>query len=110
MRQIVFTTRLKQRYCSPACRNTAWRKANKSVATADGASTPEKRCKGCSPANAALSAYVWAYPPRGMEVPLSGPTPGALQGDDVRLGYYPDGYPKLPACLDRRRSNLAVAA
>ena len=33
----------------------------------------------------------------------AGPTPGALQGDDVQLEYYDDGYPKLPACLDRRR-------
>jgi hypothetical protein len=32
----------------------------------------------------------------------NGPTPGALQGDDCALEYYEDGYPKLPACLDRR--------
>ena len=32
----------------------------------------------------------------------NGPTPGALQGDDYQLEYYADGYPKLPACLDRR--------
>ena len=31
-----------------------------------------------------------------------GPTPGALQGDDYPLEYYEDGFPKLPACLDRR--------
>jgi hypothetical protein len=23
--------------------------------------------------------------------------------DDIRLQYYPDGYPKLPSCLDRRQ-------
>jgi len=41
----------------------------------------------------------------------AGPTPGALQGDDYLLEYYPDGYPKLPACLDRhRKSPLAQAA
>ena len=39
-----------------------------------------------------------------------GPPPGALQGDDVPLDYYEDGYPKLPACLDRRRIILAKAA
>jgi hypothetical protein len=33
-----------------------------------------------------------------------GPTPGALQGDDYPLEYYEDGYPKLPARLDRRRA------
>ena len=31
-----------------------------------------------------------------------GPTPGALQKDDYQLEYYDDGYPKLPACLERR--------
>ncbi len=39
-----------------------------------------------------------------------GPTPGALQGNDYQLEYYEDGYPKLPACLDRRRIILAKAA
>ena len=39
----------------------------------------------------------------------AGPTPGALQGDDVQLEYYEDGYPKLPACLDRRRKPEPLA-
>ena len=38
----------------------------------------------------------------------AGPSPGALQGNDYQLEYYEDGYPKLPACLDRRRK-LALA-
>ena len=29
--------------------------------------------------------------------------PGVLEGDDYQLDYYEDGYPKLPACLDRRK-------
>ena len=33
-----------------------------------------------------------------------GPAPGALEGDDYPLEYYEDGYPKLPACLDRRNN------
>ena len=37
------------------------------------------------------------------------PTPGALQGDDYQLEYYEDGYPKLPACLDRRRKSEPLA-
>jgi DNA invertase Pin-like site-specific DNA recombinase len=37
------------------------------------------------------------------------PTPGALQGDDVQLEYYEDGYPRLPACLDRRRKPKPLA-
>ena len=39
----------------------------------------------------------------------SGLTPGALQGDDYPLEYYEDGYPKLPACLDRRRKPEPLA-
>ena len=38
-----------------------------------------------------------------------GSTPGALPGN-YPLEYYPDGYPKLPACLDRRRVSFAEAA
>ena len=37
------------------------------------------------------------------------PTPGALQGDEYQLEYYEDGYPKLPACLDRRRKPEPLA-
>ena len=29
---------------------------------------------------------------------------------DVQAEYYPDGYPKLPECLDRRRKPLLVEA
>ena len=29
---------------------------------------------------------------------------GPLQGDEYPLEYYPDGYPKLPSCLDRRKA------
>lgn len=39
----------------------------------------------------------------------SGSTPRALQGDDVQLKYYEDGYPKLPACLDRRQKPEPLA-
>ena len=31
-------------------------------------------------------------------------TPQPLQGDDYQLEYYEDGYPKLPACLDRTKT------
>ena len=36
------------------------------------------------------------------------PTPGALQGDDYQLEYDEDGYPKLPACLDRRTKKMGA--
>lgn len=32
-----------------------------------------------------------------------------LEGDDYPLEYYEDGYPKLPACLDRGRSPEPLA-
>ena len=99
-----------QLYCSPACRKAAWHKANRSVATAEGVS-PQRRSVAAAvdAPGAALAPYVWPCPPRGIEE-LNRPTPGALQGDDVQLEYYEDGYPKLPACLDRRPIKLAEAA
>jgi len=33
-----------------------------------------------------------------------------VSGDDFQLEYYPDSYPKLPECLDRRRKPLLVEA
>jgi hypothetical protein len=35
-------------------------------------------------------------------------TSHALPGEDIKLEYHEDGYPKLPVCLDRRPL-LAVA-
>jgi hypothetical protein len=46
--------------------------------------------------------YIWPAAPRGLDDIPCGPTPGALHGD-YPLEYYDDGYPKLPACLDRRK-------
>ncbi len=40
----------------------------------------------------------------------SGRTPGALHGDDYPLTYDETGFPEIPACLDRRRIALPVAA
>jgi hypothetical protein len=40
----------------------------------------------------------------------AGPTPGALQGDDYPLTYDADGYPELPACLDRCKPRIEKAA
>ena len=39
-----------------------------------------------------------------------GQTPGALQGDDYPLTYEEDGYPELPACLDRRKPKMTAKA
>ena len=59
---------------------------------------PEKPLQGPSDSPTGLGegpTMVW--PERNFH---AGPTPGALQGDDVQLEYYDDGYPKLPACLE----------
>jgi hypothetical protein len=53
----------------------------------------------CKPTTGAFDGPTMVWPERDFH---AGPTPGALQGDDVTLEYYADGYPKLPACLDRR--------
>jgi len=63
-----------QRYCSERCRNTATQR--------------RKRSKSGD----AVHGYREA---------VTGPST-ALQGDDYPLEYYEDGYPKLPATLDRR--------
>lgn len=34
---------------------------------------------------------------------------GPLQGDDYLLEYYPDDFPKLPTCLDRRPKPYLMA-
>lgn len=39
-----------------------------------------------------------------------GSTPGALHGDDYPISIDANGYPELPACLDRRPAKLAEAA
>jgi hypothetical protein len=65
-----------------------------------------------TPLSGGLKPYVWPddrnNPQHGLK--LDGSTPGALQGDDYPLEYDADGYPILPACLDRRKPKLEIAA
>ena len=95
--------RLAQRYCSERCRKADFKRrgrAAKSVPRPSPAITlPEKR-----PPALARDTPTPAAPPR-RDFQL-GPTPGALQGDDYELEYYEDGFPRLPACLDRRRGGV----
>jgi hypothetical protein len=99
-----------QLYCSRKCRVADAVDRHRSDYKKAGA-TPasEKRLQAPSDSPTGLSdgpTMVW--PERDFHV---GPTLGALQGDDVELEYYDDGYPKLPACLDRRpKPRLAEAA
>jgi len=41
---------------------------------------------------------------------LTDPRPETIKGDDYTIEYHSDGYPKLPACLDRRKPRLRQAA
>ena len=92
--------RLAQRYCSKSCRKSDFKRRGrleKSVPEASPATVvAEKR-----PPALARATPTRAAPPR-RDFQL-GPTPGALQGDDYGLECCADGFPKLPACLDRRR-------
>jgi hypothetical protein len=55
--------------------------------------------------------YTPKLSPDGLELAQAhGPTLGALQGDDYQLEYDSDGYPELPACLDRRPKTERLAA
>ena len=97
-----------QRHCSAKCgtrsrvtqHRTRYREPDLTV-------IPEKPLQGPQPQSGSLAdgpTMVW--PERDFH---HGPTLGALQGDDYPLDYYPDGYPKLLACLDRRREPELLA-
>ena len=102
--------RMAQVYCSALCRDAAKKHRKRS---GDKTSTPISVAgSGDMPLSdgpAALgdgSTVIW---PTTYDIP-AGRTPGALQGDDYPLIYDANGYPELPACLDRRRYDLAEAA
>lgn len=61
---------------------------------------PEKRLQALSAPVAAPESQPQAFTTNFTEV---------LNGDDYPLDYYDDGYPKLPACLDRRRKPEPLA-
>ena len=97
--------RFAQVYCSRRCRVAdAVSRHRSDYARPDLTNIAEKRLQAPPP------------PPVASDKPSTpyfnphGPTPGALQGDEATLEYYEDGYPKLPACLDRRPIKLAEAA
>jgi len=92
--RVVPRLRKAQRYCSVRCRVAAHR---------------DQRSVTSNAAVTAPLAPVFVAPVAVLE-PINGRTPGALQGDDYLLEYYADGFPILPACLDRRRARLDAAA
>src|SRR4029079_11628389 len=101
--------RLAQVYCCARCRDAAKKYRKRSGdRTSPPISVARSGDTGLSDSPSAPSNGPTAVWPTSDE--QRGPTPGALQGDDVQLGYYEDNYPKLPACLDRRSVQLARAA
>ena len=109
MRRQFSPKREAQAYCTKRCANAATQRRKRSgdiglapsliARGGDTAATPHPEAFSDG------STAVW--PTRDEQ---HGPTPGALQGDDYPLEYYGDGYPKLPACLDRRPAKLKLAA
>jgi hypothetical protein len=101
--------RVAQVYCGSRCRDAAKKHRKRSgdktsplISVARSGDTP------LSDASAAFSdgsTFVWA-----TTYDLDGPTPGALQGDDYPLTYDENGFPELPACLDRRKVKLIARA
>ena len=89
--------RLAQRYCSTSCRKADFKRRGrmqKSVPEASPAIVvAEKRPPALAPPQPA---------PRASSYGFGKPGDPPLQGDDYPLEYYEDGFPKLPACLDRR--------
>jgi hypothetical protein len=94
--------REKQRHCSVKCGTRVRVLQHRTrYRGSDLTALPEKPLQAPQPQSGGLAdgpTMVW--PEGDLHVGLP---PGALQGDDVQLEYYEDGYPKLPACLDRRR-------
>lgn len=97
--------RARQLHCSKRCRDREAKRRSRS-ADMTAAPIPGPRSADISSSTAParslgdLQPYQW---PEDHRHDHAGPTPGALQRDDYQLDYHDDGYPKLPACLDRRR-------
>ena len=95
--------REKQRHCPTKCGTRARVTQHRSRYSGP----DEKPLQGPQPQSEGFAegpTMVW--PERDFR---QGPTPGALQGDDYPLTYDENGYPELPACLDRRRKPEPMA-
>jgi hypothetical protein len=107
--RVVPRLRKAQRYCSVRCRVAAHR--DQRSVTSNAARSVTEVAPASLPLRSVTAplAPVFVAPVAVLE-PINGRTPGALQGDDYLLEYYADGFPILPACLDRRRARLDAAA
>src|SRR6516165_12126376 len=84
-----------RRYCKDACRLLAFRESR---AEPCNEIQPQPDSDNFVAAVYGSTGDATSDPDRRFQ---AGPTPGALQGDDYPLEFYPDGYPLLPASLDR---------
>jgi hypothetical protein len=107
-----------QRFCSPACQERAKKRrlrAENAGTNPDPVHKPAE-CRDTAPS--ALPAaprpavadsqtpQSYGWDPSESDPPLTpSPLDGrlVLSGHDYELEYYDDGFPKIPACLDRRR-------
>ena len=106
-----------QRHCSTKCRDVAKKRLKRSgdkpanaTKLSGSGDTPVSDVPG---GLADGSTMVWPEDRNSPEHGSNpdGSTPGALQGDDYPLEYDENGYPELPACLDRRpKPAIAEAA
>ena len=90
----------RRKYCSNACRQASYRNGGTTLY-----SYRNTRAQtGSQPASDGLKPYI--YPERVIDPHIGsnpdGSTTGVIRGD-YHLDYYPDGQPKLPKCLDRRK-------
>ena len=93
--------RLMQVYCSRRCRVAdAVARHRSDYSNQPLTTAPEKRLHATSASVAAPESQPQAFTTNFTEV---------LNGDDYQLDYYEDAYPKLPACLDRRRKPASLA-
>ena len=93
-----------QRHCSTKCGTRARVSQHRTRYMDADPVIPEKPLQATSDSPTGLGdgpTMVW----REREYTVS----PALSGEDVQLQYYEDGYPKLPACLDRRRTPEPLA-
>jgi len=95
-----------QRHCSSQCRvkdaMARYRSDNKGHGSTGILRSDNTPASDAPMALSDGSTMVWPEPPNMEGLNPDGSTPSALQGDDYPLDYYGDGYPKLPAFLDRR--------
>jgi hypothetical protein len=120
---VVRRKRLAQKYCSKACANAATKQRSRQRSgDMDGAATTllgsgDVARENTNEINELAGPISEGYDkwPQEYRNPLhgtnqDGSTPGALQGDDFPIELDANGFPELPACLDRRQLKLRRAA